>query len=89
MSNAPKDNPTHPGKTIAECVREDDMSAAAVARALGMNRRHLYRLMNCEIGISAKTALALEAIGWSNAEFWMRCQTAHDLARERRRRDAA
>ena len=34
-------------------------------------------------------ALALEQIGWSNADYWMRMQAGYDLAQERRRRVAA
>ena len=31
--------------------------------------------------------LALESIGWRNAEFWMRVQASYDLAQEKLRRD--
>ena len=31
----------------------------------------------------------LEAVGWSNAEFWMRLQASYDLAQERRKQAAA
>lgn len=82
-------DPSHPGLTVKDCLDDSDYSAASLAAALGMNRRHLYRLMDGEIGITARTAVALEAIGWSTAEFWMRRQTAYDLARERARRAAA
>ena len=34
-------------------------------------------------------ALALERIGWSNADHWMRLQAAYDLAQERRKQAAA
>ena len=34
-------------------------------------------------------ALALEAQGWSSADFWMRRQAAYDLAQARRRATAA
>ena len=30
-------------------------------------------------------ALALERIGWSNADHWMRLQAAYELAQERRK----
>ena len=39
--------------------------------------------------VTAALALSLEAQGWSNAEFWLRCQAHYDLAQERLRRDRA
>ena len=33
--------------------------------------------------------MGLEAVGWSNAEFWMRLQANYDLAQERRKQAAA
>ena len=45
----------------------------------------MSRLINGRCGISPAMALALERIGWSNAEFWMRRQAQYDLAQERRR----
>ena len=33
-------------------------------------------------------ALALERIGWSNANFWMRMQANYDLAQARREMEA-
>ena len=34
-------------------------------------------------------AMALERIGWSNADHWMRLQAAYDLAQERHKQAAA
>ena len=42
------------------------------------------RLLNGQCGISPVVALALERIGWSKAEFWMRLQANYDLAQARR-----
>ncbi len=49
-----------------------------------MNRSSLHRLLNGQASITPRSALALEAIGWSTAEHWMRLQVAFDLARARR-----
>ena len=43
------------------------------------------RLLNGHQGISADVALALERIGWSTAEFWMRRQASYDLSAARNR----
>ena len=52
---------------------------------MGVSRQTLSRLLNGHAGISPSMALALENIGWSNAEFWMRVQSGYDLAQERLR----
>ena len=59
------------GWTITECACQ-----------LGVTRNTLSRLLNERIGISPTMALALEQIGWSNANHWMRLQAAYDLAQE-------
>ena len=45
------------------------------------------RVLNGPAGVSA--ALALERIGWSDAEHWMRMQAIYDLAQERRKQAGA
>ena len=78
-----KHNPTHPGESIGDAMREVGMSATELAAALGMERGNLYRLLRGQISVSPRTAVALERIGWSNAEFWCRRQALYDLARYR------
>ena len=48
----------------------------------------LRNLMYGQSGISPVVALALERIGWSDADFWMRRQAKHDLAQARRQLEA-
>ena len=82
-------NPTHPGESIRNCIDESGWTVTECAARLGVTRNNLSRLLNGRIGISARVALGLEALGWSNAEFWMRLQANYDLAQERRKRAAA
>ena len=82
-------NPTHPGESIRNCIDESGWTGTECAARLGVTRNNLSRLLNGRIGISARLALGLEALGWSNAEFWMRLQANYDLAQERRKRAAA
>ena len=82
-------NPTHPGESIRNCIDESDWTVTECAARLGVFRNNLSRLLNGRIGISARVALGLEAVGWSNAEFWMRLQANYDLAQERRKQAAA
>ena len=44
------------------------------ARRMGVRRENLSLLIHGQIGISPKMALALERVGISNADFWMRRQ---------------
>lgn len=78
-------NPTHPGESIRNCIDESGWTVTECAARLGVTRNNLSRLLNGRIGISARVALGLEAVGWSNAEFWMRLQANYDLAQERRK----
>ena len=82
-------NPTHPGASIRNCIDESGWTVTECAARIGVTRNNLSRLLNGRIGISARVALGLEAVGWSNAEFWMRLQANYDLAQERRKRTAA
>ncbi|MDD9986227.1 MAG: HigA family addiction module antitoxin [Spirochaetaceae bacterium] len=82
-------NPTHPGESIREAIVASEWTVTEAAKRLGVARNTLSRLVNGHIGISPTMALALESIGWSNADFWMRRQAGYDLAQARRARAAA
>jgi len=57
------------------------------ASVLGVARHTLSRVLNGHAAISPEMAIRLEKAGWSNADFWLRLQTAYDLAQVRRRQD--
>ena len=63
------------GRMVTEC-----------AKHLGVARESLSRVLNGNAAVSPR--LALERVGWSNAEHWLRVQAGYDLARERRRQAA-
>ena len=65
------------GRTVTEC-----------AKRLGVARESLSRVLNGNAAVSPRLALALERIGWSNAEHWLRVQAGYDLAQERQRQAA-
>ena len=79
-------NPTHPGKSVRECIVESGWTITECTERLGITRNALMRLLNGRTEISPSVALGLESLGWSNAEFWMRLQANYDLVRERRKR---
>ena len=81
-------NPCHPGETLRDDVNASGMTVTETAARLGCTRQALSRLLNGKAGISSAMALSLERIGWSNAAYWMRLQSAYELAQERRRQAA-
>ena len=89
MTSMPMYNPTHPGESIREAILASEWTVTEAAKRLGVARNTLSRLVHADIGISPAMALALEGIGWSNADFWMRRQAGYDLAQARRAREAA
>ena len=81
-------SPPHPGRSIKEnCLEPLGLSVTEAARVLGVARHTLSRVVNGHAGISPEMAIRLEKAGWSNAEFWLRRQTAYDLAQARRAED--
>ena len=80
-------NPTHPGAGIQDDLDELGWTVTEAARRMGVRRENLSLLIHGQIGISPKMALALERIGISNAEFWMRRQAGYELAQERLRQE--
>ena len=75
-------NPTQPGAGIQDDLDELGWTVTEAARRMGVRRENLSLLIHGQIGISPKMALALERIGISNAEFWMRRQAGYELAQE-------
>ncbi len=75
--------PPHPGRGLREVVTASGWTISEVARRMGVSRQTLSQLLNEHAGISPSMALALENIGWSNAEFWLRVQSGYDLAHEK------
>lgn len=78
-------NPPHPGRGIREnCLIPLGLNVTEGARVLGVARHTLSRVLNGHAAISPEMAIRLEKAGWSNAEFWLRRQTAYDLAQARK-----
>ena len=78
-------NPAHPGRLVASSIEAEGCTITHAAERLSVTRPFLSRILRGHAGITAATALRFEALGWSDAEHWMRMQASHDLARERRR----
>lgn len=77
----PMKNPPHPGHSIKDaCLESSGLSVTEAAGVLGIARHTLSRVLKGHAGISPEMALRLEKAGWSNADHWLRLQTAYDLA---------
>lgn len=81
----PMKNPPHPGHSIKDaCLDPLGLNVTEAAKALGVARHTLSRVLNGQAGVSPEMAIRLEKAGWSNADHWLRLQTAYDLAQARR-----
>ena len=79
-----KRNPAHPSAILQDSLDEMGWSVTEFSDRLGVSRSTVSRLMKGRCGVTPVVALALERIGWSSADFWMRLQANYDLAQARR-----
>ncbi|MEA9392582.1 HigA family addiction module antitoxin [Acerihabitans sp. TG2] len=70
-------NPAHPGLVLREYL--GDVSVTEAAKALGVTRVTLSRILNGSTGISADMALRLEAALDTSAEMWTSMQSQYEL----------
>ena len=82
-------NPPHPGCGLRYDIEAMGWTVAECARRLDLSRSTLSRVLHGKQAITPAIALSLEQIGWSDADTWLRLQAIYDLARERRRQQAA
>lgn len=78
----------HPGEHIAEELEARGMTAAELARAMGVDPGRVSRLVSAQVSVTGDTALRLADAFGTSAEFWMRLQGDYDLARAREERVA-
>lgn len=80
--------PPHPGKIIwHDCIEALGLTVTAAAAGLGVTRKALSELINCQAGVSPVMAIRLEKAGWSNADTWLRLQMQYDLWEARQHAD--
>jgi antitoxin HigA-1 len=77
--------PDHPGKLIRNCLDEVKVSVTDGAKALGVTRPTLSRILNGKASVSPEMAVRLEKALGSSAGFWLRLQLNYDLAQIRAR----
>jgi addiction module HigA family antidote len=79
-------NPNHLGDIIRDCLDELGVNVTDGAKALGVTRAALSRVLNRKAGVSAEMAVRLEKAIGSRASFWLRLQLNYDLAQVQARR---
>ena len=76
----PMKTPNHPGDIIRDCLDELGATVTDGAKALGVTRAALSRVLNRKAAVSAEMAVRLEKAIGSSAGFWLRLQLNYDLA---------
>jgi antitoxin HigA-1 len=72
--------PPHAGEVLREeFLLPLKLSPYALAKALGVPRTRVERLVREETALTADTALRLSRYFGTTAEFWMNLQAAHEL----------
>jgi antitoxin HigA-1 len=72
--------PTHPGAILREDVLPAlDMSISDIAKALGVSRQQVHRILAETAPITAEMALRLGKFCGNGPDLWLRMQAAHDL----------
>src|SRR5277367_6625821 len=69
----------HPGEHLAEELRELGMSAAELARQLGVPTNRITEILNGRRAITGDTALRLAHFFGTSAEFWLNLQSLYEI----------
>jgi len=69
----------HPGEHLAEEIKELSMSAAELARQLGVPTNRVTGILNGRRAITGDTALRLAHFFGTSAEFWLNLQNLYEL----------
>ena len=76
--------PIHPGEILDDELKEIGVSAAGLARILGVPANRISQIMAGKRAVSADTALRLARYFGTTPDLWMNLQKAYelDLARQ-------
>ncbi len=69
----------HPGEHLAEELEALDMSAAELARNLGVPTNRVTQILNGTRSVTGDTALRLAHFFGTSAQFWLNLQNLYDL----------
>lgn len=80
VTRRPKRPPTHPGAILREDVLPElGLTVSAFARALGVSRQTIHKLLIEKQGVTAEMALRLGKFLGNGPLIWLRMQEAYDL----------
>ncbi|MBA2535152.1 MAG: HigA family addiction module antidote protein [Rubrobacter sp.] len=72
--------PMTPGRFLElEFLEPLEMSAYALAKAIGVDAPRVYKIVSGERAISANTALRLARCFGTSAQYWLNLQSRYDL----------
>ena len=78
--------PTHPGEVLRSDVLPSlGMNVSDAAKALGVTRQTLHRILAGATAVTPEMALRLGKFCGNGPNLWIRMQEAHDLWHARRR----
>jgi addiction module HigA family antidote len=69
----------HPGGHLAEELQALDMSAAELARKLGVPTNRVMQVLNGTRSVTGDTALRLAHFFGTSPQFWLNLQNLYDL----------
>ena len=73
--------PLHPGEVLREKFMQPlDVTAGRIAKAAGIPRTRIERIVREEVGISGDTAVRLAKVFGTSPRFWMNLQTDYEIA---------
>ncbi len=76
--------PPHPGFSLREnCIEACDLTITDAAKALGVTRQTLTKIVNGRSGISSEMALRISKAFGGTPEIWLKMQLTYDLAQAR------
>lgn len=80
-------HPPHPGKIVKRALLEETkMTVTEAAKALGVGRVTLSKLINGKAGISSEMAVRLSLALNTSSEMWLNMQMIYDLAQAEKKR---
>jgi addiction module HigA family antidote len=80
--------PVHPGEVLLEeYLKPMDLSANALAQALGVPANRISAIVSGERGVTADTALRLARALNTTPQFWMNLQQTYELREAERSKE--
>lgn len=73
----------HPGAHLQDMLEDLGVSAGQLAKALGVERQRVEKLIRGERAITADTALRLARVVGASPEFWLALQASYELSVKR------